>query len=140
MWENGISYDQLATMLRSRGYNLNARTLSNKLARGSFSARFLFDAFSAMGLEYIRIPTRFHKIKVRAFETLEVSIDAPFEWLHAAYRRLAEANHPDAAPGDAEAAKRFHEVQAAYEVLRKAGKSGTATDFGARARNSTERG
>ena len=57
---------------------------------------------------------------MRALETLEVEVDAPFEDVKAAWRRLAKANHPDAAPGDSEAAKRFQAVQAAYEVLRKA--------------------
>jgi hypothetical protein len=57
--------------------------------------------------------------EMRALETLEVEVDAPFEAVKAAWRRLAKANHPDAAPGDAEAAKRFQAVQAAYEVLRK---------------------
>ncbi|HLL30419.1 MAG TPA: J domain-containing protein [Allosphingosinicella sp.] len=57
--------------------------------------------------------------EMRALDLLEVEADAPFETIKAAYRRLAKANHPDAAPGDAEAAKRFQAVQAAYEVLRK---------------------
>ncbi|HEX8238654.1 MAG TPA: J domain-containing protein [Allosphingosinicella sp.] len=57
--------------------------------------------------------------EMRALETLEVEVDATFEVIKAAYRRLAKANHPDAAPGDAEAATRFQAVQAAYEVLRK---------------------
>ena len=46
--------------------------------------------------------------------------DAGFDAIKAAYRRLAKANHPDAEPGDTEAAARFQPVQAAYEVLRKA--------------------
>lgn len=58
--------------------------------------------------------------EMRALETLEVEVDASFEAIKAAYRRLAKANHPDAAPGDSEAATRFQAVQAAYEVLRKA--------------------
>jgi DnaJ domain len=57
--------------------------------------------------------------EMRALETLEVEVDAPFEAIKAAWRRLAKANHPDAAPGDLDAAKRFQAVQAAYEVLRK---------------------
>ncbi len=57
--------------------------------------------------------------EMRALETLEVEVDASFEAIKAAWRRLAKANHPDAAPGDADAAKRFQAVQAAYEVLRK---------------------
>jgi hypothetical protein len=58
--------------------------------------------------------------EMRALDLLEVETDAGFEEIKAAYRRLAKANHPDAAPGDAEAAVRFQAVQAAYEVLRKA--------------------
>src|SRR3954469_19595907 len=58
--------------------------------------------------------------EMRALEMLEVEPDAGFDEIKAAYRRLAKANHPDAAPGDAEAATRFQAVQAAYEVLRKA--------------------
>ena len=55
-----------------------------------------------------------------ALETLEVEVDASFMDIKAAWRRLAKANHPDAAPGDKDAAIRFRAVQAAYEVLRKA--------------------
>jgi hypothetical protein len=58
--------------------------------------------------------------EMRALDLLEVEVDASFETIKSAYRRLAKANHPDAAPGDAEAATRFQAVQAAYEVLRKA--------------------
>jgi hypothetical protein len=57
--------------------------------------------------------------EMRALETLEVEVDASFDEIKAAYRRLAKANHPDAAPNDREAAIRFQTVQAAYEVLRK---------------------
>ena len=59
--------------------------------------------------------------EMRALEALEIDdSDASFETVKAAWRRLAKANHPDAAPGDSDAAKRFQTVQAAYEVLRKA--------------------
>jgi hypothetical protein len=64
--------------------------------------------------------------EMRALETLEVDVDAPFEAIKSAWRRLAKANHPDAAPGDAEAARRFQAVQAAYEVLRKSEERRTA--------------
>ena len=57
---------------------------------------------------------------MRALEMLEVEVHASFKDIKSAYRRLAKANHPDAAPGDADAAARFQAVQAAYEVLRKA--------------------
>ena len=58
--------------------------------------------------------------EMRALELLELDSDATFEEIKLSYRRLAKASHPDLAPGDAEAAARFHAVQAAYEVLRKA--------------------
>ncbi|HEX8216037.1 MAG TPA: J domain-containing protein [Allosphingosinicella sp.] len=58
--------------------------------------------------------------EMRALGVLDVEVDAAFEEIKAAYRRLAKVNHPDVNQGDAEAAARFQAVQAAYEVLRKA--------------------
>ena len=57
--------------------------------------------------------------EMRALDLLELEVDADFEAVKAAYRRLAKAHHPDLKPGDAEAATRFQAIQAAYEVLRK---------------------
>jgi curved DNA-binding protein CbpA len=59
-------------------------------------------------------------------EVLEVEIDADFEEIKQAHRRLAKASHPDLTGNDPEAAKRFQAVQAAYEVLRKAEERRTA--------------
>jgi len=56
--------------------------------------------------------------ELRALDVLELEVDADFEAVRAAWRRLAKANHPDVRPGDAEAAARFHAIQAAYDVLR----------------------
>ncbi|HVH48882.1 MAG TPA: DnaJ domain-containing protein [Sphingomicrobium sp.] len=58
--------------------------------------------------------------EMRALSALELESDAEFSDVKAAYRRLAKENHPDLKQGDAEAAKRFREVQAAYDVLRAA--------------------
>jgi hypothetical protein len=58
--------------------------------------------------------------EMRALDVLEVDVDAPFADIKAAHRRLAKENHPDLRPGDGDAAKRFQQVQAAYDVLRKA--------------------
>jgi hypothetical protein len=58
--------------------------------------------------------------EMRALEVLEVEVDADFETVRAAWRRLAKSNHPDIRPGDAEAARRFQAIQAAYDVLKTA--------------------
>ena len=56
--------------------------------------------------------------EMKALELLEVDVDASFDEIKSAYRRLAKANHPDTAKDDADAALRFQAVQAAYDVLR----------------------
>jgi hypothetical protein len=58
--------------------------------------------------------------EMRALDALELESDADFNAVKAAYRRLAKEHHPDLKPGDEEAAKRFRQVQAAYDVLRRA--------------------
>lgn len=50
------------------------------------------------------------------YQTLEISPDASEEEIKAAYRRLARLYHPDTNK-DPEAAARFIEIRAAYEVL-----------------------
>ena len=56
--------------------------------------------------------------EMRALDALELESDADFKAVKAAYRRLAKENHPDLKPGDEEAATRFQQVKAAYDVLR----------------------
>lgn len=58
--------------------------------------------------------------EMRALGVLELESDASFDDVRMAYRRLAKANHPDVKPGDDGAAERFRQVQAAYDVLRRA--------------------
>jgi len=58
--------------------------------------------------------------EMRALDLFELDPDAGFDDIRTAYRRLAKAHHPDLKPGDAEAAIRFHAIQAAYEILRRA--------------------
>ena len=57
---------------------------------------------------------------MRALAVLDLESDADFAAAKAAHRRLAKENHPDLKQGDEESAKRFQQVQAAYEVLRRA--------------------
>jgi len=48
---------------------------------------------------------------------LEVRPDASRREIVSAYRRLVHGAHPDARPGDPEAAQRFREITEAYDVL-----------------------
>ena len=57
--------------------------------------------------------------EMRALEALELDSDADFGAVKSAYRRLAKENHPDLRPGDEGAAKRFQQVKAAFDVLRR---------------------
>ena len=52
------------------------------------------------------------------YKVLGVSRDASDEEIKKAYRRLAKKYHPDLNPGDAEAARRMQEVNAAYEQIK----------------------
>lgn len=58
--------------------------------------------------------------EMRALDALELDGDADFAAVKAAHRRLVKETHPDANPGNEDAAKRFKQVQAAYDVLKKA--------------------
>jgi DnaJ-class molecular chaperone len=57
---------------------------------------------------------------MRALSVLEVETDADFKTIRTAYRQLAKQHHPDIKQGDEEAERRFREIQAAYDVLKKA--------------------
>ena len=52
------------------------------------------------------------------YKVLGVSPDASDEEIKKAYRRLAKKYHPDLNPGDAEAARKMKEVNAAYEQIK----------------------
>ena len=52
------------------------------------------------------------------YKVLGVGRDASDEEIKRAYRRLAKQYHPDRNPGDAEAAKKMQEVNAAYEQIK----------------------
>ena len=58
--------------------------------------------------------------EMRALDVLGVESDAEFKTVRTAYRQLAKQHHPDLKQGDKDAEARFREIQAAYDVLRKA--------------------
>ncbi|MEO6224348.1 MAG: J domain-containing protein [Sphingomicrobium sp.] len=65
--------------------------------------------------------------EMRALDALELESDADYAAVKAAHRRLVKQTHPDANPGDDEAAKRFKQIQAAYDVLKRAEERKNAT-------------
>lgn len=52
------------------------------------------------------------------YQVLGVSPDASDEEIKKAYRKLAKKYHPDLNPGDAEAARKMQEINAAYEQIK----------------------
>lgn len=52
------------------------------------------------------------------YKVLGVSPDASDEEIKKAYRELAKKYHPDRNPGDAEAARRMNEINAAYDQIK----------------------
>jgi len=62
-----------------------------------------------------------------AFDALELDNTAGPEEIKRQYRKLAKIYHPDANPGDPQAAERFHQIQAAYDLLKD--RTTTSTSF-----------
>ncbi|MCB5424913.1 hypothetical protein H0274_06575 [Altererythrobacter sp. CC-YST694] len=50
-----IGYRELAEKLALLGINENERNLANKISRGGFSAAFLLQCLSAIGVETLRL-------------------------------------------------------------------------------------
>ncbi len=64
------------------------------------------------------------------YKVLGVSPDASDEDIKRAYRRLAKQYHPDRNPGDAEAARKMQEVNAAYEQIKSPDKAAPNPEYG----------
>ncbi len=58
--------------------------------------------------------------EMKALDVLGLDSDADFETVKRSWRQLAKENHPDIRPNDPDAATRFQQVQAAFDVLRTA--------------------
>jgi hypothetical protein len=46
-----ITYEELADRLKKHGFNENAPSIANKLARGTFAATFFLACIAAIGIE-----------------------------------------------------------------------------------------
>lgn len=64
------------------------------------------------------------------YEVLGVARDAAKDEVKKAYRRLARRFHPDVNPGNADAERKFKEIQAAYSVLSDEAKRRQFDEFG----------
>ncbi len=58
--------------------------------------------------------------EMRALDVLGLDSDADHKAVRSAYRQLAKEHHPDLKQGDKAAEARFRQIQAAYDVLKKA--------------------
>ena len=63
------------------------------------------------------------------YKILGVSRDATDDEIKRAYRQLAKKYHPDRNPGDAEAAKKMQQVNAAYEQIKNPEKAQSSTGY-----------
>ena len=64
------------------------------------------------------------------YKVLGVSRDASDDEIKQAYRRLAKQYHPDRNPGDAEAAKKMQQINAAYEQIKNPEKTQPNNGYG----------
>ena len=64
------------------------------------------------------------------YKILGVSRDASDDEIKRAYRQLAKKYHPDRNPGDAEAAKKMQQVNAAYEQIKNPEKAQPGAGYG----------
>src|SRR5579872_820023 len=64
------------------------------------------------------------------YEVLGVEREASAEQIKEAYKKLANANHPDRNPGDEAAVTRFKEVSEAFKILKDPEKRARYDRFG----------
>jgi len=50
-----VTYEELAKRLKAHGFNENAASIANKLARGTFAATFFLACLAALEIEGLRL-------------------------------------------------------------------------------------
>lgn len=50
-----LTYEELAARLKDHGFDENAASIANKLARGTFAATFFLASLSALGVQSVAI-------------------------------------------------------------------------------------
>ena len=61
-----ITHAQLATMLKEHGEHIETQALINKINRGTYSLRFVFQCLAAMGVKTINVPNFVeHELKLK---------------------------------------------------------------------------
>ena len=78
--------------------------------------------------------------KADYYEILGINKDASESDIKSAFRKAAKRYHPDLHPGDAEAEKKFKEINEAYEILSDPQKKAQYDQFGHAAFDPTQAG
>ena len=117
---------RLDAIIGHGGFGITYRAFDTQLAKFVAIKEYFPVEFAVrrtdgeVGARGLHVALVHHEAELRALDALGLEVDAEFDAVRVAWRKLAKENHPDVKPGDADAAERFRQIQAAYDVLRAA--------------------